>query len=218
MTLAVGQTIVFCGLSGSMPFSRRHLPHWVPEEATVFVTWRLAGSVPSRIDFPPTEAESFLEQKERLDNFDRGPVWLQDGRIARVVVDALRFGESVRQFYHLYGWVIMSNHVHLIFQPRVELPGIMRWLKGRTARQANRILGLTGTAFWQDESFDHWIRTKEELRDLISYVENNPVKAGLVGEAYEWVWSSAEKDRRQKQYAWEPGQDVKELYSRHPSD
>jgi putative transposase len=78
------------------------------------------------------------------------------------------------------------------------MPGIMRWLKGRTARQANRILGLTRTAFWRDESFDHWIRTKEELRDLIFYVENNPVKAGLVGEAWQWPWSSAGKDRRQK--------------------
>jgi REP element-mobilizing transposase RayT len=181
-----------------MPFSRRHLPHWVPGEATVFVTWCLAGSVPVGVNSPTPGAESFLQREERLDRFDHGPVWLRDSRVARVVVNALEYGESVRKFYHLYAWVIMSNHVHLIFQPRVEMPGIMRWLKGRTARQANRILGLTGTAFWRDESFDHWIRTKEELRDLIFYVENNPVKAGLVGEACRWPWSSAGKDRRQK--------------------
>jgi hypothetical protein len=45
---------------------------------------------------------------------------------------------------------------------------------------ANRILGRTGSAFWQDESFDHWIRSVEELRYLIEYVKNNPCKAGLV--------------------------------------
>ncbi len=159
-----------------MSFSRRHLPHWVPEQATVFVTWRLAGSVPVCADFRARDNESLLQQQERLDSFDRGPFWLRDPRVARVVVDALEYGESVRQFYYLYAWVIMSNHVHLIFQPRVEVPGIMRWLKGRTARQANRILGLTGTAFWRDESFDHWIRRKKSFGILIAYVENNPVK------------------------------------------
>ena len=85
----------------------------------------------------------------------------------------------------------MPNHVHAIFQPHAAMPAIMRWLKGRTARVANRILGRTGTAFWQDESFDHWVRCEQELQDLIAYVENNPVKAGLVETAEQWKWSSA---------------------------
>jgi REP element-mobilizing transposase RayT len=191
-----------------MAFSRRHLPHWVPEGATVFVTWRLAGSAPFHADFLVTPDSHAAPGEDRPDDRRQksivcpttvlGPKWLQDRRIASVVVDALVYGESVRHLYHLYAWVIMANHVHVIFQPRVEMPGIMRWLKGRTARQANRILGRTVTAFWQDESFDRWIRTKEELWDLIAYVENNPVKAGLVGEACQWEWSSAGDDRRQK--------------------
>src|ERR1035438_3903721 len=45
--LQVGQTIVFCRLSClielQMSFTRRHLPHWIPEDTIVFVTWRLAG-------------------------------------------------------------------------------------------------------------------------------------------------------------------------------
>jgi REP element-mobilizing transposase RayT len=60
----------------------------------------------------------------------------------------------------------MPNHVHVILEPHLALPEIMRWLKGRTARKANQILGRTGSPFWQDESFDHWVRTAEELRDL----------------------------------------------------
>jgi REP element-mobilizing transposase RayT len=84
----------------------------------------------------------------------------------------------------------MPNHVHAIFQPRAEMPSIMRWLKGRTARVANQILGRTNKPFWQDESFDHWVRSPEELLDLIHYVENNPVKAGLVEVKHQWPWSS----------------------------
>jgi len=56
----------------------------------------------------------------------------------------------------------------------------MRWLKGRTSRMANQILGRTGKPFRQDESFDHWVRSGEQLQELIAYVEGNPVKASLV--------------------------------------
>ena len=94
-------------------------------------------------------------------------------------------------FYELHAWVVMPNHVHAIFQPRAEMAGIMRWLKGRTGRVANQILARTGKPFWQDESFDHWVRSPEELQDLIHYVENNPVKAGLVETKEQWPWSSA---------------------------
>jgi REP element-mobilizing transposase RayT len=154
-----------------MPFSRRHLPHWIPDQAAIFVTWRLASP------------NSFQE--------GCGPFWLQDSRVAGVVVDALLYGETVRHFYQLHAWAIMPNHVHVIFQPHAAMPAIMRWLKGRTSRLANRILGRTGTPFWQDESFDHWVRSAEELQDLIAYVENNPVKAGLVEAPEQWRWSSA---------------------------
>ena len=76
-------------------------------------------------------------------------------------------------------------------EPRIALPDIMRWLKGRTGRVANRILGRTGKSFWQDESFDHWIRSGEELRKLLAYVEDNPMKAGLVEVREDWPWTSA---------------------------
>ena len=133
----------------------------------------------------------FLQHDEQLDRAPSGPVCLQDSRVARVVVDALLYGETVRGFYQLHAWVVMPNHVHAILQPHAAMPSIMRWLKGRTGRVANQILGRTGTALWQDESFDHWIRSAEELSDLIEYVENNPVKAGLVEAKQQWRWSSA---------------------------
>ena len=108
-----------------------------------------------------------------------------------MVANALRYGESIRGLYQLYAWVIMPNHMHVVLKPRIELSVILRWLKGRTAHTANRLLGRTGTAFWQDESFDHWIRSNHELHGLIEYVENNPVHAGLAQVASEWPWSSA---------------------------
>ncbi|SPE31544.1 conserved hypothetical protein [Candidatus Sulfopaludibacter sp. SbA3] len=160
-----------------MSYTYRHLPHWIPEEVDVFVTWRLAGSLPCK--------------DEELDRDVTGPRWLQGARIAQMIADALLFGEKTRHLYDLHAWVIMPNHVHIILRPRGELASILRWLKSRTGRVANRILGRTGMAFWQDESYDHWVRTTKELEALIAYVENNPVNAALVEAPDLWHWSSA---------------------------
>jgi type I restriction enzyme R subunit/putative DNA methylase len=85
----------------------------------------------------------------------------------------------------------MPNHAHLLILPKVPVPVIMRWLKGSTARRANLLLGRTGQRFWQDESFDHWVRHNTELDRIVQYIEENPLAAGLVSSAELWPWSSA---------------------------
>ena len=85
----------------------------------------------------------------------------------------------------------MSNHVHVMVFPRAPLWRITKAIKGFSAREANRILGRTGQPFRQHESFDHWVRDRRELGRIVRYVEENPVRAGLVGSAEEWPWSSA---------------------------
>jgi len=62
-----------------------------------------------------------------------------------------------------------------------------------TAEECNKLLGKRG-AFWQHESYDHWVRDAEELERIILYIEGNPVKAGLVAAPELWPFSSA-RDR-----------------------
>ncbi len=85
----------------------------------------------------------------------------------------------------------MPNHVHLLIVPKVEVPVLMRWLKGSTARRANLILGRTGQPFWQDESYDHYLRNGKSVLRTVEYIERNPVSAGLARSVEEWRWSSA---------------------------
>ncbi|HEX8847496.1 MAG TPA: hypothetical protein VF791_22830, partial [Pyrinomonadaceae bacterium] len=66
-------------------------------------------------------------------------------------------------------------------------------IKGFTAREANKLLNLTGQPFWQDESYDRWVRDETELKRIIRYIEHNPVSAGLVAKPEDWPWSSATK-------------------------
>ena len=149
--------------------------------------WQAKAPAPRR--YPP--GRSFLALDREADKAVFGPIWLRDARIARLVAHALLYGESGRHFYQLRAWVIMPNHVHAVLQPQTALPVIMRWLKGSTARQANLILGRTGEAFWQDESFDHRVRDEVELDRIVRYVEQHPVSARLAANPHDWLWSSA---------------------------
>jgi REP element-mobilizing transposase RayT len=101
----------------------------------------------------------------------------------------IRHADSLRH-YRLHAFVVMSNHVHVLITPEISVPRLMNSLKTRTARTANEILGRTGKPFWQNESFDRWCRDEIEFEAVRNYIENNPVKAGLVKSPEQWRWSS----------------------------
>jgi REP element-mobilizing transposase RayT len=90
-----------------------------------------------------------------------------------------------------YAFVVMPNHVHLLATPAVLLPKLTKSLKGITAKLANAMLALTGNPFWQEESYDHTVRHEREFEKIRNYIEQNPVRAGLVKESSEYRWSSA---------------------------
>jgi len=124
-----------------------------------------------------------------LDNARVGPTYLAKSPIAQIVVDSLQ--HCGQTDYWLHAWVVMPNHVHMLATPRTDVSRFMRRLKGYTARQANRLLTRTGQTFWQEESYDHLVRTAEESRRIEGYILNNPVKAGLAPTPEDYRWSSA---------------------------
>ncbi|HZU28413.1 MAG TPA: transposase [Bryobacteraceae bacterium] len=123
-----------------------------------------------------------------LDASQSGPRWLAEARIAVLVRDSI-YHCGVTD-YDLHAWVIMPNHVHMLITPRTLPSRFMRRLKGFTARQANAILFRAGKPFWQDETYDHVVRSPREFHLTANYIAENPVKAGLVRAAEEFRWSS----------------------------
>ena len=171
-----------------MSFCRRNLPHWHPEGAPLFITWRLRGSLPAFLPLPrQTAGRAF----RALDTASAGPVWLKQPRIAALVAATLRCGDEELQLYRLGAFVVMPNHVHVLLEAFGAVPRITQLIKGNTARQANQVLGRAGAPFWQHESYDHWVRSEAEYRQIVRYIECNPVAAGLAGGVEEWPWSSA---------------------------
>jgi len=170
------------------------LPHWESEGGTYFVTFRLHDSVPDSVrqdvaerkrlplKLPKDKRPSVKEVEVYLDR-GNGECYLQQPAIAEIVANAIQHLNG--KDYRLIAWVVMPNHVHLVFKmlPDRSLSKAMHSLKSFTAKESNRWLGRTGP-FWQREYYDRLIRDDAELERAIHYVQSNPEMAGLIG----WRW------------------------------
>ena len=198
---------------------RRHLPHIQPPGATLFVTFRLAGSLPqsvleqllaesyaaarrlNKIAEPQERAKlAAIAQKQQFARWDKaldanpaGPHWLRRPEIARIVADSLHYLDGER--YDLDCYCLMSNHGHVVFTPLEKADGAFYSLSSimhSFKRYTAWQANLTlgrQGQFWQHESYDHIVRDEAELNRIRRYVLNNPVRAGLVETWEEWPWS-----------------------------
>jgi REP element-mobilizing transposase RayT len=87
-----------------------------------------------------------------LDSACNGPLYLRMPEVAQMVLDAIRYRDQ--RTYQLHALVVMPNHVHLLMTPLEAVSKVLQSLKRFTAREGNRMLGLTGRLFWQEESYD----------------------------------------------------------------
>jgi REP element-mobilizing transposase RayT len=173
---------------------RRRLPHLYPEGKAIFITWHLFGTLPHSLYPPPGKrnaGQAFAWMDRYLDSARGGPLYLKQEPVAQVVIGSIQHCAEQLHYYDLHAFVVMANHVHLLVLPRISPSRFLQTVKGYTAREANRLLGRTGQPFWQAESYDHWVRDEREWERIGAYIENNPVRAGLVTRAEDYPWSSA---------------------------
>jgi len=191
----------FFNPDAEIDITRNRLPHWQQGEAWVFVTWRLGDSLPkAKLDQWKAEREAWLHhhpepwdekiEDEYHERFSRridewldqgaGSCVLRDADNAKIVEGALRYFDGQR--YELASFVVMPNHVHVLFRPLEghALPEIWKSWKGFTAREINKRMGKAG-ALWQDEYWDRLIRNERHFCKVSEYIRENPVKAKLEG-------------------------------------
>ena len=143
---------------------RRRLPHYQKADRAVFVTFRKLNREP----FSASARDLILRHCMR----DNG------------------------KCFELHAAAVMPDHVHMLLTPMRDregwpyaLPEILKLIKGVSARGVNKLLGGSGPV-WQDESFDHVLRSGENFEEKLEYIRQNPVRAGLVvrPEEYRWLW------------------------------
>ncbi len=120
--------------------------------------------------------------------------WQLPGCVRDAVLDHCLHDHGIK--IHVHGAVVMPDHVHMVFTPLEDGEGrtyglheITHGIKGASSHSVNPALGRRGT-LWQDESFDHVLRSDESLRRAVNYICRNPVRKGLVEKVddYRWLW------------------------------
>ena len=134
------------------------------------------------------------------------------------MLDALHLGRDRGQ-YHLWAYVVMPEHVHVVLGPRPGVPisQILTTLKQSVAKRALLWLKEHATAFlhnledvqpngrrshrfWQrGGGYDRNLWSAAEIHEKIEYVHNNPIRCDLASAPERWPWSSA--------LAWVTGRD-----------
>ncbi|WP_448605398.1 REP-associated tyrosine transposase [Thermoflexus hugenholtzii] len=106
--------------------------------------------------------------------------------------------------FALLAFVVMPDHVHLlgILTEQSRLSDVVRRLKGRTGRALNRLLGQSGP-FWQSAFYDHALRVQESVEAVARYIEENPVRRGLVVDPSEYPFSSANAVYAEQMLGWQ---------------
>ncbi|MXV51934.1 transposase [Pedobacter sp. HMF7647] len=133
-----------------------------------------------------------------------------------ILVESLRFCTNEKGL-RLHAWVIMSNHVHLIISAKegFELAAIVRDFKKYTSRMIIAAVeenvqesrkdwliwmfkraGARNTnnkvyQFWQQDNHPIELSTNLMLEQRLNYLHENPVRAGIVWNAWDYKYSSA---------------------------
>lgn len=200
------------GITGA-PFwwDRGYVPHVESHLLKQHVCFRLADSLPAHVvremldelqGTPPSLRNAEME-KQVMAYLDagHGSCLLREPELASLVQDAFIRFHGVR--YTLYAWCVMPNHVHVLFQPLEgwTMSKIVATWKSYTGRRISEWRKRAGQAFrgrvpgepgvWQREYFDRYIRDAGHYANAVDYIHENPAKAGLVGSAEEWRYSSA---------------------------
>ncbi len=135
---------------------------------------------------------------------------------AEIIVDSLQYCVENKGL-NVHAWCLMSNHIHLIVSARVDfcLSDILRDFKKYTAFQILisiknnpfesrkswmlRIFKSAGKVNSRNKTYQFW-RQDNQPKELItnrftdqklSYLQKNPVTAGLVNRPEHYRWSSA---------------------------
>jgi len=127
---------------------------------------------------------------------------LQHDRAKRIVIGTMG-SRLAKQNGLCLGFVVMPDHVHaLVWFPEVmQLSQFMNKWKELTSKSLKQVLPWmfpkywstmeSADPIWQPKYYGVNIWSRDKLEEKLDYIHQNPVRAGLVESATDWLWSSA---------------------------
>jgi len=101
------------------------------------------------------------------------------------------FDYATRYEVHIHAWVFMTNHVHFLVTPWREgsVSRMMQSLGRYYVRYYNMTYRRSGT-LWEGRFKSCLVESEEYLLQCYRYIESNPVRAAMVDDPSEYLWSS----------------------------
>jgi type I restriction enzyme R subunit len=184
-----------------------NLPHWQQGHVMQFVTFRLGEALPiGKIHRWKEQRAIWLfnhpkpwDQETEADYHRRFTAaierWLDEGmgsclfnQVSCREILADTFMRFQNQQVHHQAWVIMPNHVHLLFSPKVPISQLIQAWKSHSARTIGK------GPIWQRTYRDTLIRDIDHYLNAVRYIRRNPVKAKLREDQFT-LWQSDEAAR-----------------------
>ena len=94
--------------------------------------------------------------------------------------------------FTLHNFCVMPTHFHLLITPAngTNLSRIIQWIKTRSAKHWNGIHGSIDH-LWGERFFSRPVKDLRDYFTIFKYIDQNPVKAGLVDNPPDWKASGA---------------------------
>jgi len=104
----------------------------------------------------------------------------------RILLQVIREAKEKYDFL-LHNFCIMPNHVHLLITPKdgTNLSRIIQWIKTKSAKRWNFTNNLKDH-LWGERFFSRLIRDDDDYAVVYNYIDQNPVRAGLVVNPHDW--------------------------------
>jgi putative transposase len=100
--------------------------------------------------------------------------------LARCICDNVEF-YSAKLGFRLFGYCLMPDHLHVLLSPGESREPIGKWLDQFKSFTTHAYMRMGGRPpLWQRSAHDHVCRADESVRNVVMYIANNPVRAGLV--------------------------------------
>ena len=98
---------------------------------------------------------------------------------------------SREQGLEIHAYVLMTNHLHLLLTPQKDqaLPKMMQAVGRSYVQTFNKVHGRTGT-LWEGRYRSTLIQTERYLLACMAYIDLNPVRAHMVAQPDDYIWSS----------------------------
>ena len=95
--------------------------------------------------------------------------------------------------FDILGYCVMPDHVHLVVEGRTESSDLKRFAKMAKQRSGAQFARTARRPLWQEGYFDRVLRESDDIRGVVRYILENPIRAGIAERVEDYPYLGSDK-------------------------